>query len=464
MATITEQKKISLLARVSRLPLWKRVLAVVVLIGLLCGLGSVLAVTNRASISLTVAFARGSEGRNPDGSAFRISQIISDEVLADAAEKLGNKVDADTLRDHLTVSDATSGGTLTQIEQDIRQGVTDYTQFPTTYQLTYATVSQTVKEDGFFAVCQAILKQFVQPGKKRILEAVAQSYAEHYQQSYLQQGAALNVDWSAIDELDHYDRVQVVRHALERAERFLLTKYDANANYTDRNAGVGYGDVHYILQQLRGVDVNNYEAFVLQHGLTRDKQSLLRQFRYLQAQYEESYQRNTSKYEVYVEAISMYDADTTKVVFVPALDEENAFYMSRTKVGMDYLVEQANNAKLAADEAQHDAAHCAYLQTCFTGKAMSATLGQGEELYAAIKEKVEPVLKQAEALLEADGNRKGIELGQVDFGFYPVSVAMSCVKPFVFLNLIAFLLWCGYEAVQGRKRNKVKEDDGYVGE
>lgn len=471
MTTVTEQKeqkKMSLLTRVGQLPLWKKGLAVVLLIGVLCGLGSILRVSNRASISLTVAFAHGSEGRNPDGSVFQVSQIISDEVLAAAAKKLDDKVDADTLRAHLTVTDATSRQTLDEIKQDIRNGVTDYTKFPTTYQLTYATVSQAVKEDGFWAVCKASLRQFVQPGKKQILEAVAQSYAEYYQQNYLQQETVFCVDWAAIDGLDHYDRAQAVRNALERVERFLLAEYDANVDYVGQDIGMGYGDMHYAVQQLRNVDVNNYESFVLQHGLTRDKQTLLRQLRYLETQCMERYQRSTSEYEVYKEAISMYDADTTKVVFIPSLDAADAFYMSRTKVGMDYLVERANDAKLAADEAQHDAAHYAYLRDCFdnVSKPVPAMLGQGDELYTEIKEKATPMLDKAAALLKeaVQDDQKGVELGQVDFGFYPVPMILSCVKPFVFLSLSVFLLWCGWSAWTEKKRNKKQEGNDHVGE
>lgn len=466
MVTIAEQKK-SLIKWVSELALWKRVIAAVVLIALLCGLGSVLSVSNRASISLTVAFARGSEGHNPDGSAFQISQIISDEVLAAAAKKLGDEMDVETLRAHLSVTDATPRQTLDQIKQNIRQGVTDYTGFPTTYQLTYATVSPAVQAQGIWAVCAAIVKQVTLPGKKQILDAVAQSYADHYQQTYLQHGSVFDVKWDEIDLLDHYDRIQAVRLAMERAERFLQAEYDVDVGYADQKDGMGYGDMQYAFQQLLGVDVDNYEAFVLQHGLTRDRQTLLRELRYLENQRREDYQRSTSEYEVYMEAITMYDADTTKVVFIPSLDAEDSFYMNRTKVGMDYLVERANDAKLAADEAQHDVAHYAYLRECFSNvsEPVPALLGQGDELYSEIKEKAAPMLKQAAALLKEDvqNDQKGVKLGQVDFGFYPIPMAMSCVKPFIFLSLSVFLLWCGWGVLAEKKRNKKQEGNDHVG-
>ena len=69
--------------------------------------------------------------------------------------------------------------------------------------------------------------------------------------------------------------------------------------------------------------------------------------------YKESNTRHSAAYEITKEAIDFYDANTTRVVFIPALDEERAFYMNRTKVGIDYLVEKASYEKGSADDAFH---------------------------------------------------------------------------------------------------------------
>ena len=71
------------------------------------------------------------------------------------------------------------------------------------------------------------------------------------------------------------------------------------------------------------------------------------------------------EYNILKEAIEMYDSTTTKVVFIPSLDENKEFYMSRTNIGLDYLSEKADNAKLQADSAIHSAKQYSYLQTCF---------------------------------------------------------------------------------------------------
>jgi hypothetical protein len=77
---------------------------------------------------------------------------------------------------------------------------------------------------------------------------------------------------------------------------------------------------------------------------------------------EEEHLRKTQEFNVLTEAIEMYDSTTTKVVFIPALDEADEFYMNRTKVGLDYLSEHADEAKLQADTADYNAKRYSYLQ------------------------------------------------------------------------------------------------------
>ena len=60
---------------------------------------------------------------------------------------------------------------------------------------------------------------------------------------------------------------------------------------------------------------------------------------------EEENIRKTEEYNVLKEAIEMYDSTTTKVVFIPALDDSKEFYMNRTNIGLDYLSEKADAAK-----------------------------------------------------------------------------------------------------------------------
>ena len=139
-----------------------------------------------------------------------------------------------------------------------------------------------------------------------------------------------------------------------------MTRYE-NPEFISSD-GTGYGDLYTEIEQIIDFDVNNYMSFVIQNGLTANKDSLLHQFAFMEELYKEANERHTSAYEITKEAIDFYDANTTRVVFIPALDEERDFYMNRTKVGIDYLVEKASYEKGSADDAYHNAEKYEYLK------------------------------------------------------------------------------------------------------
>ena len=144
--------------------------------------------------------------------------------------------------------------------------------------------------------------------------------------------------------------------------------------------------------------------------------------------------------------MDMYDSTTTKVVFIPALDQNDSFYMNRTKVGLDYLVESADSARLAADEAEHNAQYYQYLQTCFDGTVTpkQSQMEHAEGIYQSLKAHVEELMNSVRTLM-AENNQtenEGIKVSNADMSAGIVGVGMSFAKRFVILSMAAYVLIC----------------------
>ena len=162
--------------------------------------------------------------------------------------------------------------------------------------------------------------------------------------------------------------------------------------------------------------------------------------------YKEEKERRTEDYLILDEAVDMYDSSTTKVVFIPALDQDNFFYMNRTKVGLDYLVESADAARLAADEAEHNAKHYQYLQTCFaeTATPKQSQIDHADAVYLNIKNQIEKLNEDVKLLL-AENNQtgnEGIKASDAAMAVGIVGVGMSFAKRFVILSMAAYVLTC----------------------
>lgn len=415
----------------------------------ICCLCAVFQMTNSRSATININSASVSKGQNPDGTVFDIYYILSDEVLEAASQKLDGRISAAELKRHLTVSDALAAETNQQVKQSILDGEKENTYFPTVYQITYATISESISKEGFLQQVWALCKGLVHPSANRILNAVAESYQQFYEDSYLTYESMFEIDWDSIDTMDYYNRTEALRKEAVRILDFLKDKVKTNPTTESSVEQLTFGDLSNDLWQLINVDIENHQAYITQKSITDSREELLRQFRYMEEIYIEEMERKTEEYLILEDAVDIYDSTTTKVVFIPALDQNDSFYMNRTKVGLDYLMESADAAKLAADEAEHSAKHYQYLQGCFAEQDIPeeqqlANKAHAETIYLSIKDEVNRLINSVKLLL-AESNQsenEGIKVTKSAMSVGIIGVGMSFAKRFVILSMVAYVLIC----------------------
>ena len=425
-----------------------------------CCLYAVFQMTNSRHVTITINSESVSKGQNPDGSAFDIYQILSDEVLEAASKKLNGTISPAELRRHLSVSDAMTATTNQQLKQSILDGENENTYFPMVYRLTYTTISDKTSADGLGSKIRAFFRGSAS-SMDRILEAVAASYQEFYAAAYLAYDPMFEIDWSDIDTLDYYNRAEALRTESMRILRFLQDKANETPITEASSEKLTYRDLSNDLWQLISVDIENHQAYIIQNSITGSPKELLRQFRYMEEIYNEEKARKTEEYLILDEAVDMYDSSTTKVVFIPALDQNDSFYMNRTKVGLDYLVESADAARLAADEAEHNAKYYQYLQTCFskTVTPKQSQLDHTDAIYHGIREEIEGLMEAVKTLLAESNqtNNEGIKIGKADMSVGLVGVGMSFAKRFVILSMAAYIVLFAPSVFFKKKKEAAQE-------
>ena len=422
------------------------------LVFLVCCLYAVFQMTNSRYVIVTINSASVSKGQNPDGSAFDIYEILSDEVLESASKKLGGKISAAELSRHLSVSDALTAGVNQQLKQSILDGEYENTYFPTVYRLTYTRV---LGQDNLGKQIRAFLQGSAQ-SMDRTLEAVAESYQEIYAASYLTYDSMFEIDWASIDTMDYYNRAEALRTESMRILRFLEDRPNKASVAESSSEKLTYRDLSNDLRQLISVDIENHQAYIIQNSITKSRKELLRQFLYMEEIHIEEKERQTEAYLILDEAVDMYDSTTTKVVFIPALDQDDSFYMNRTKVGLDYLVENADAARLAADEAEHNAKYYQYLQSCFAENVTptQSQIAHTDAIYLSIREELEDLMGSVKLLLKESNQteNEGIKVSNAEMSAGIVGVGMSFAKRFAILSMAAYVLICIPSVLFRKKR------------
>ena len=420
-----------------------------------CCIHAVYQLTNSVSATVMINSIFSADGQNPDGTPFSIMELFNDHIMNNAVEKLNGKMSAQELRNHLTVSDTITSNSFAKLEQSIFNGENENTYFPTEYLLTYSIISEQIQNEGFFAQCKSIWRSIFLPSKTEILGAVLQSYQEYYSEWYLSYDSLFEIDWAVVDSMDYYNRFEFMDNTIQRLMSFSQYKNTRSTTQSGTYTNSGYYDLIIELSKGPAHGINDYQAYVTQNGVTNNKEDLLRQFVYMQELCEEENTRKLKEYNVLKEAIEMYDSTTTKVVFIPALDDNKEFYMNRTNIGLDYLSEKADAAKLQADSATYSAKQYLYLQTCFgeeyiidedgSKKQIKNTPEQrahADELYESLKKEIRQLTIKAE-LLTSNGNRTDTEELKISDPFCNVSivgVGMSSAKRFAVLIMSAYVL------------------------
>lgn len=433
----------------------------VFLVAIVAGANVAFTYFNMAYTTVSITFAEIAKGCNPDGSPFDIYELLNDEVLENACQKLDNKVTPEILREHLSVTGITTDGSFNAIWQNVLDGNDTYSYFPSKYNISYSIVSDAIKEEGLVASAKAFIRHFTLPPTEEILSCVAQSYKEYYIERYVVIDSVFEVDWAKIGALDYYNRVEEMDNMLNRVGRYLGKRYDDNTKYVS-DSGVSFGDLSAEVARIRANDLGGYKAFVIQNGITADKDTLLKQFRYVAKENAEKTARSRGEYNIMLEGISIYDPLVTKVVFIPALDADNVFYMNRTKTGIDYLTEKADTANLKGDETQNTVDYCNYLIEQFEniGDNHAWMRETAEQKYAAITEKIDALLTKASAVNQEyieNVSYETVSLSHVGREADLIYIAVEVIKITVILSALLYLWWLvclGFKKMRAGKGEK----------
>lgn len=435
--------------------------AIIVAAGVLCFI--LMSGTNTVYTTVSLSFSEISKGCNPDGSPFDIYEVLSKPVLENACKKLGGRLDPTTLRKHISVTGITTDGSFSAIRQNVFDGNDTYSYFPSRYTISYSTVSDAIKAEGKIAPLKAILNQFAMPPKNEILNAVAESYREYYEKKYITTSDMFDVDWKKTESLDYFNRANEINNILTRMNRYLEKRYDEDVKFVSES-GVGFGDLSAEAARIMNTDVEQYKAFVIQNGITSDRDALLKQLRYVSQKNREQTQRSRGEYGIMLDGISIYDPLTTKVVFVPSLDSENDFYMNRTKIGIDYLTENANSAKLEGDEAESRAEYYDYLISLFDRPDAGEEwkINEAENRYREIIAKIDEFSKKVSGVNDEysrDVSYETISTADIENGQGLFLSAAAGAKKAVIWSAMLYLIHLAYSLILRKKSAKEEKRD-----
>ena len=141
------------------------------------------------------------------------------------------------------------------------------------------------------------------------------------------------------DGCDHRDEA-AVQHAGDQDGSYLSA------------SGQSYSAIKKQVQNLQGYTLREYQSYIWEKGVAKNNFRCIDDLNELNRTLRWDEMSDSQKSAIYMTILDNYNNKMVSSVLIPTYDNDGAFYMSRTKIGIDDLALQANELLSSAVEAQ----------------------------------------------------------------------------------------------------------------
>ena len=273
------------------------------------------------SIEISLNYDGAQYGLTPSKGRFDISKIKSDEVIKNAIAKVNDKsLTVENVKPRITIDAKMPKSAIDKTVASISSGGS-YSYTPAEFVVYY---SQQNKFGKNYTV--------------EFLNALAESYNEFFAKTYLDKNTVLKFDGGEkLNGYDYDEICQSVTDSVNSMINYLGHKQSLSADFVSSDTGYKFSELVTALENLRDIDIEKLRAYVRQNRVSKNKDTFLNKKKYLIDNETRNYDYLHGASEISNKSLRLYDARISGVAFVPTVDAENEFYMSRTKTGIDNL-------------------------------------------------------------------------------------------------------------------------------
>lgn len=322
------------------------------------------------TLQVKLKFSEAANGQNPNKTRLNISKILSNEILEQVAERMGLEVGAKELADCLTIVTAYD-----EVEIDAGSDLQIATQYK-------------VK------CTEEILSLDVDAAE--LLTVLGEIYREEYLAEYSENTGILELSFDEVENADYLDAAAHMEMQAMKLRQYIATYSYANPSYRLADSGETFESLKEKIDNFIEIDLERYYSFALENGLSKSAAQYQTQMDYENLLLNVSYQKRMAAYDVRLEAIGIYESEMAETVLVPTTDEQQRFYMSRTRIGVDDFADEADTALEKATDLQKDMLHNTYARNQVANSASDSVYAKADTLLEELKAELTELSEQAQ--------------------------------------------------------------------
>ena len=272
----------------------------------------------RPSVIIGLSYGEASQGLNPNKTRFSTSQFLQQDILEEVKRR-GNleRISVEELRDALEVTPLTPEKTVSY----------KHPYIATEYKL----------------ICRGH-KLLGKADPRKVTALTAQVFQEKYGEYYVRKRDVLKLNFQELRDVDYLDAGYILGTRADNIQDYALMCQAESYAFLSENTGETFASIARKAGNLKDRSLESFEAFVLKNGISRDKAGYIGKLNYENEMLDIDYRKSLAGNQVMLEAIDLYERDMARIVLIPTLDDDGEFYMSRTKLGVDYFADEAKKS------------------------------------------------------------------------------------------------------------------------
>lgn len=275
---------------------------------------------NKKSVVLSLNYEEASKGQNPNLTRYNVYELKSDRVMERVISNAGlqDVLTPTELSEHIDIAENSRGKTI-----DPNDSSTYY--ISTSYTVSYR-MNREIKNISVDDMMTLICK----------------SYNDMFHEEYVGTKSVLKYDLGDIEGKEYIEIAKLFTNKSDQMLRYIQQRIEENATYRSDITGQSFQTIKKMIQNVQNYSIKKYSAFVLESGLSRNKDHYIRTLNYKNDMLNINYQKFMIDYNVRKQQVQDYDSAMIGTVMVPSINEKQEYYMSRTNTGTDYLTKEAD--------------------------------------------------------------------------------------------------------------------------
>ena len=384
---------------------------------------------NQASVNISFNYSEASLGLNPNQTRFNAYEIVSDEVLERAIERVG-------LQGLLTPEELS--GCIFLSPDGTGSSNAEY--ISTNYYVSLNT-------------------RGLDLGNRKpidLLQSICQSYREIFLESYCDNQSVLKEKLELSTGCEPYLRLSELEERTAQLNRYLNARLKENKSYVD-DANPDSNTNNYTtlgkkINNLMDYDLPNAMAYVIEGGVARNPAMLTSILEYKNKIDDISLRKEMAYYDADKNGIAVYEKSMTSVVMIPTTDGNSEYYMSRTKTAMDTMARAADDTLSQASDYQSEIVSTSYvIQKIQESGSDAQRLAEAQSMVNKLEKAINDITSDLFVLDKAYIKYKS--QNYITFTYNTDSFIQRVSLKKTLVEAVAALL-CGMALLYNRKRRK----------